>query len=34
MVRHNLGENEFHQAIKEVIETLGPVMHKHPEYAD
>lgn len=34
VVRHNQGENEFHQAVKEVIETLGPVLRKHPEYAD
>ena len=32
--RHNQGEHEFHQAVKEVIETLGPVLRKHPEYAD
>lgn len=33
VVRHNQGEHEFHQAVKEVIETLGPVLRKHPEYA-
>ena len=32
--RHNQGEHEFHQAVKEVIETLGPVLRKHPEYAE
>lgn len=34
VVKHNFGEYEFHQAVKEVIETLGPVLHKHPEYAE
>lgn len=34
VVQHNYGEYEFHQAVKEVIETLVPVLHKHPEYAD
>lgn len=34
VVTHNYGENEFHQAVKEVIETLGPVLQKHPEYAE
>lgn len=34
VVRHNQGEYEFHQAVKEVLETLGPVLHKHPEYAE
>lgn len=34
VVRHNQGEHEFHQAVKEVIETLGPVLRKHPEYAE
>ena len=32
--KHNQGEHEFHQAVKEVIETLGPVLRKHPEYAE
>jgi glutamate dehydrogenase (NADP+) len=26
------GENEFHQALKEVVESVAPVMEKHPEY--
>jgi glutamate dehydrogenase (NADP+) len=30
----NPGEPEFHQAVWEVIDTLGPVLHKHPEYAE
>jgi len=34
VVRRNQGELEFHQAVKEVIETLGPVLKKHPEYAE
>jgi glutamate dehydrogenase (NADP+) len=34
VVRHNQGEHEFHQAVKEVVETLGPVLKKHPEYAE
>ena len=25
---------EFHQAVKEVLDSLGPVMERHPEYAD
>lgn len=33
VVRRNPGETEFHQAVKEVIECLGPVLDKHPEYA-
>jgi glutamate dehydrogenase (NADP+) len=34
VIRRNPGEAEFHQAVKEVIETLGPVLRKHPEYAE
>src|SRR5690606_18805919 len=34
IVRHKHGEKEFHQAVKEVIETLGPVLRAHPEYGD
>src|SRR5690606_22556035 len=34
VVQRNQGEFEFHQAVKEVIETLGPVLQKHPEYAE
>lgn len=29
VVQRNQGELEFHQAVKEVIETLGPVLQKH-----
>ncbi|MFA6317900.1 MAG: NADP-specific glutamate dehydrogenase [Elusimicrobiota bacterium] len=28
----NPGEKEFHQAVQEVVETLVPVLHRHPEY--
>lgn len=34
VVKHNQGEHEFHQAVKEVVETLGAVLRKHPEYAE
>lgn len=34
VITRNQGEHEFHQAVKEVIETLGPVLTKHPEYAE
>ena len=30
----NPGETEFHQAVHEVLETLGPVLVKYPEFAD
>ena len=29
----NPGENEFHQAVKEVLESLGPVLVKYPEFS-
>ncbi len=32
VVRNNPGEPEFHQAVKEVLESLAPVVAKHPEY--
>lgn len=34
VLRRNPGETEFHQAVKEVIDSLGPVLEKHPEYVD
>src|SRR5690554_8184913 len=34
VVQRNQGEFEFHQAVKEVVETLGPVLDKHPEYVE
>jgi glutamate dehydrogenase (NADP+) len=34
VVRRNAGEPEFHQAVREVFESLGRVIAKHPRYAD
>ncbi len=34
VIRRNRGEAEFHQAVREVAETLGPVLRKYPQYAD
>jgi glutamate dehydrogenase (NADP+) len=34
VLRRNAGELEFHQAVREVLECLGPVMVKHPEFVD
>ncbi|WP_020579089.1 NADP-specific glutamate dehydrogenase [Actinopolymorpha alba] len=34
VLRRNPGEQEFHQAVLEVLSSLGPVVAKHPEYAD
>ena len=34
VLRRNPGEVEFHQAVHEVLETLGPVLVKYPEYAE
>ncbi|WP_437188212.1 NADP-specific glutamate dehydrogenase [Planctomicrobium sp. SH668] len=34
VVKRNANELEFHQAAREVIETLGPVLAKHREFAD
>ncbi len=34
ILTRNPGENEFHQAVKEVLDTLGVVLDKHPEYLD
>jgi glutamate dehydrogenase (NADP+) len=31
--RRNPGETEFHQAVRGVLQTVGPVIAKHPEYA-
>ncbi|HWL45180.1 MAG TPA: NADP-specific glutamate dehydrogenase [Ilumatobacter sp.] len=30
----NPGEPEFHQAVREVLDALGPLIVKHPEYAE
>lgn len=32
VLRRNPGEAEFHQAVREVLESLGPVLERHPEY--
>ncbi|MBV0891122.1 NADP-specific glutamate dehydrogenase [Paracoccus sp. Z118] len=34
VTRRNAGEPEFHQAVREVLESLGRVVAKRPEYAD
>ena len=34
VLRRNPGEVEFHQAVREVLESLGPVLVKNPEFAD
>lgn len=33
VIARNPAEKEFHQAVKEVLESLGPVIAKHPEFA-
>ncbi|GGB79999.1 glutamate dehydrogenase [Henriciella pelagia] len=33
-MQRNPGEGEFHQAVREVLESLGPVVTKHPRYLD
>jgi len=30
--KRNQGEKEFHQAVEEVLESIAPVLDKHPEY--
>ena len=34
VLKRNPGEVEFHQAVKEVLDSLGPILEKHPEYVD
>lgn len=34
VLRRNPGEVEFHQAVREVFESLAPVLAKNPQYAD
>ncbi len=34
VIQRNPGEVEFHQAVKEVLDSLGSVLEKHPEYVD
>lgn len=32
VIKRNPGEEEFHQAVREVLESLGPVLVKYPEF--
>lgn len=32
VIARNAGEKEFHQAVKEVLESIEPVLEKHPEF--
>jgi glutamate dehydrogenase (NADP+) len=34
VIARNPGETEFHQAVKEVLESLGPVLVKYPDFAE
>ncbi len=34
VVRRNPGQNLFRQAVHEVLESLAPVVHQHPEYVE
>jgi glutamate dehydrogenase (NADP+) len=34
VLRRNPGETEFHQAVREVLDSLGRVIAKHPHYAE
>jgi len=34
VLKRNPGETEFHQAVKEVLDSLAPVLEKHPEYVE
>ncbi len=34
VLKRNPGEVEFHQAVKEVLDSLEPVLEKHPEYIE
>jgi glutamate dehydrogenase (NADP+) len=34
VVRRNPGEGEFHQAVRDVLASLGPALAKHPEMAE
>jgi glutamate dehydrogenase (NADP+) len=34
VLKRNPGEAEFHQAVKEVVDSLGPVLDRHPEYVE
>ncbi|WP_265520246.1 NADP-specific glutamate dehydrogenase [Oerskovia flava] len=34
VIARNPGETEFHQAVREVFDSLGPVLRKHPQYVE
>ena len=34
VVQRNPGEPEFHQAVREVVRSLGPVLERHPEFVE
>jgi glutamate dehydrogenase (NADP+) len=34
VLRRNAGETEFHQSVREVLDSLGPVLVKHPEFVE
>jgi glutamate dehydrogenase (NADP+) len=34
VVRRNPGEDEFHQSVREVLQSVVPVLERHPEYAE
>ena len=34
VTKRNPGEAEFHQAVKEVLDSLGPVLVKYPEFTE
>ncbi|KAB8161274.1 NADP-specific glutamate dehydrogenase [Streptomyces sp. 3MP-14] len=34
VLARNPGEDEFHQAVREVLESIGPVLGKHPRYTE
>ncbi|WP_213452635.1 NADP-specific glutamate dehydrogenase [Rhizomonospora bruguierae] len=34
VVARNPGEREFHQAVREVLDSVAPALDKHPEYAE
>ena len=34
VIKRNPGEAEFHQAVQEVLESVAPVLEKHPEYKE
>ena len=34
VLKRNSGEAEFHQAVREIFESLGPVLEKNPQYVE